>query len=492
VGSALLLFGCQQQLPRSGASADDERQLAEQTVSEVDLSEIKERGKLVALLNYSSTSYFIYRGKPMGFEYELLKHLAKDLGVDLEIKLANDLNEITDMLLRGKGDVIAQGLTVTKGRKAYLDFTKPTLTTRQVLVQKKPTNWRSMTERELDELLIRNTTELAGKEIYVRQKSSYHERLQNLSDEIGEDITLKPAPGNLQTEELIRLVAEGKISYTVADENIARVQKTYFSNIDISTPVSFTQKIAWAVRESSPQLKAAINSWLTEMKRTARFNNLYAKYFKDPRSFKRRIKSDYYSKAGGQLSEYDPMIKKYANRIDWDWRLLASLMYQESRFNPDAESWAGAKGLMQVMPVTGNLYGITNLYHPESNMRAGIAYLSYLKKYWKVIPDSIQRVKFILASYNAGHGHVADARRLAKKYGKNPNVWDKNVEEFILKKSKPEYFNDEVVKYGYVRGIEPYSYVQLIIERYKHYEEILNEQKGFTAGKAYRTAWLDN
>lgn len=485
-----MLLGCQQQKPQSAATGEQTPLVKERRVAQLDLPQIKERGKLVALLNYSSTSYFIYRGRPMGFEYELLKRLANELDVDLEIKLANNLNEITEMLLRGEGDIIAQGLTVTKKRRQYLDFTRRTLKTRQVLVQKMPDNWRRMKNHQLEKLMIRSTTELAGKKIYVREGSSYYQRLQNLSDEIGDDIDLRAAPGNLQTEELIRLVAEGEIPYTVADENIARVQKTYLGNIDIKTPVSFSQNIAWAVRKSSPQLKAAINKWLMEIKQTATFNSLYARYFKNSRSFRKRVKSDFYSKAGGQLSEYDPLIKKYASQIDWDWRLLASLMYQESRFDPLAESWAGAKGLMQVMPVTGKHFGIENLNHPESNMRAGIAYLSYLKKYWTVIPDSVQRLKFILASYNAGHGHVSDARRLAKKYGKNPNFWDDNVETYILKKSKPRYYNDEVVKYGYVRGYEPYTYVRRILQRHNHYTEILDEQKGYAANQQKRTAWF--
>lgn len=457
-------------------------------ISTVDLPDIQERGKLKALLNYSSTSYFIYRGQPMGFEYELLKRLAQHLDVDLEVIIAHNLNEATDMLQRGQADIIAQSLTVTKDRKAILDFTDPKLTTRQVLVQRVPGSFPADTGNSAREL-IRNVMNLEGKEVYVKKSSAYYQRLVNLSDEIGAEIQIKEAPENMQTEDLIRLVAEGEIDYTVADENLAKVQKTYFRNIDIATPVSFSQNLAWAVRKESPLLKEAVNRWLHQIKQQPTFNTLYAKYFKSTKGFNRRADSPFFSKVGSRISEYDALLKQHATTLNWDWRLLASIVYQESRFDPNAESWAGARGLMQVMPSTGKLFGVNDLYNPESNVRAGVAYLEYLQEYWSIIPDSLQRMKFIIASYNAGHGHVQDARRLAEKYGNDPNIWDNQVEEYILKKSQPRYFNDEVVKYGYVRGLEPYTYVRLIVDRYNQYQKVWGDGQGKQLANNAQTAW---
>jgi membrane-bound lytic murein transglycosylase F len=156
--------------------------------------------------------------------------------------------------------------------------------------------------------------------------------------------------------------------------------------------------------------------------------------------------------------------------------LLASLIYQESQFNPDKTSWAGAKGLMQLMPATAKQFGVTKISNPEDNLKGGVKYLKWLTDYWKEdIPDSTERIKFVMASYNIGPGHIRDARRLAKKYDSNPNVWTNSVEKFLLKKSNPKYYNDSVVKYGYARGTETTKYVNDILGRYDHYLHFIGE-----------------
>jgi len=172
------------------------------------------------------------------------------------------------------------------------------------------------------------------------------------------------------------------------------------------------------------------------------------------------------------------MIRKYSGRIDWDWRLLASLICQESRFRPDVESGAGAYGLMQIMPLTGKNLGIDITSSPENNMRAGIEYINWLHSIFDAkIPDENERINFILAAYNAGPGHVLDAMKLAEKNGMDPHKWDGNVAVWLLKKSEPKYFNDEVVKNGYFRGTESVAFVSQIINRYEHYRNIIPEEK---------------
>ena len=150
------------------------------------------------------------------------------------------------------------------------------------------------------------------------------------------------------------------------------------------------------------------------------------------------------------------------------------MIYSESRFNPNAKSWAGAFGIMQLMPVTANKYGVGMDSSPQAQIVAGIKFLKWLDNYFKKeIPDSTERINFVLASYNVGPGHVEDARALAKKYGKDPNVWFGNVDYFILQKSKPEFYKDPVVKYGYCRGVEPYHYVTEIVNRYNNYKNLI-------------------
>jgi membrane-bound lytic murein transglycosylase F len=196
----------------------------------IDLPAIKERGTLKAITYYGSTSYFLYRGRPMGYEYELVSRLAEDMGLDLEIVVAENLDKEIEMLKKGKGDIIIHGLTITRERKKRITFTEPHTTTHQVLVQKKPDNWRQMKVHEIRQELVSDPVELIGKKVYVRKNSSYYMRLQNLEEELGGDIDIVEMPGNLTTEDLIKKVANGEIPYTVADYNIAAINKTYYQN----------------------------------------------------------------------------------------------------------------------------------------------------------------------------------------------------------------------------------------------------------------------
>jgi membrane-bound lytic murein transglycosylase F len=168
------------------------------------------------------------------------------------------------------------------------------------------------------------------------------------------------------------------------------------------------------------------------------------------------------------------MIIKHAKELGWDWRLLASLIYQESHFDPKAKSWVGASGLMQLMPATAEFFGAQDVNDPIQSLKAGTSYIKWLDNYWKAkVPDRNERIKFIMASYNVGQEHVADAQRLAIKYKRNPERWDDNVAYFILQKSKQQFCHDPVVKYGYCRGTEPFNYVNEILDRYEHYKKLI-------------------
>ena len=202
---------------------------------------------------------------------------------------------------------------------------------------------------------------------------------------------------------------------------------------------------------------------------------LYNKYFKNSRSVN-FARSEYHSITGGKISPYDKFIRQYSELIEWDWRLLASLIYQESRFYPDAQSWAGAYGLMQLMPHNAEKYGVDSLSSPEEQIIAGVKFIRLLdKQFLDKIEDKEERTKFVLASYNAGIAHVYDARRLAEKYDKDPNLWNDNVDYYLRNKSKPEYYQDSVVKYGYCRGEEPYNFVYDILERFHHYQNVIED-----------------
>ncbi|MDF9800617.1 membrane-bound lytic murein transglycosylase F [Catalinimonas alkaloidigena] len=469
----LFVFSCSEE--KSGQDHYEHQAKALEPV-EFDLDQIRERGSLVAILNNSSTGYFIYRGQPMGYEYELLTRLASELGLRLQIKLTSDIDEAVQMLNEGEGDIIAFNMAVTSGRQEQVAFTEHHNEVKQVLVQRKPENWLAMKRHEIDDILIRNPLDIDGKTIHVQRNSAFVTRLENLSEEIGGKIEIVQAEVGQDTEGLIQKVAEGEIDYTVADEDVAMVNATYYSNIDVSTPISFPQKIAWATRSNATQLLNTVNNWIMQMKKQTDYYVIYNKYYKSPKASLRRVKSSYSSLSSDKISPFDDIFKQAADSLGWDWRLLAAQAFQESKFDITAESWAGAIGLMQLLPETGELYGISDMHDPLQSLQAGTAYLSWLDDIWtKYIPDSDERIKFVLASYNAGQGHVLDARRLAQKFGKNPSNWD-DVAYFLERKSEPEFYNDPVVESGYCRGSEPVNYVEDIMSRYERYKQLVNPE----------------
>ena len=435
-----------------------------------DLDQIQKRGYINALVDNNSTSYFIYRGRPMGYEYELLERFANYLKVELRIKVIASIEETIDLLNKGEGDVIAFPLTITTERTKYVAFSQTHFNTCQVLIQKKPANWRAnpyLAEKEL----IRNPADLIGKEIYVKKGSSFKDRLENLSQEIGGEIIIREDSAESETESLIQKVATGEIPLTVNDQTIALVNATYFPDIDIKTVLSLPQQIAWAVRKNSPVTLGVMNKWLSNIKKEGTFQVIFNKYFNSPRTSLQRANSDFSSLGGNKLSPYDEHLKKGSELLDWDWRLLASVMYQESNFDPNVKSWAGAVGLMQLMPETADHFGVSNIYDPGQNIKAGIRFLKFLDGQWaKTITDQNERLKFVLASYNVGLSHVLDARNLTKKYGKNPILWDDNVEYYLLQKSNPKYYRDAVAVAGFCRCEGPVRYVKEVLQRYEEYK----------------------
>lgn len=437
------------------------------------LFKVLERDTLIALIDYNSTNYFIYRGEPMGYQFEMLKQFTDYLGVNLKLVINNDMNKAFEMLNAGEVDLIAMGLTITQDRQKIVDFTIPQIQTKQVLVQRKPENWRRMrTWDEIEEKLIRNPLDLAGKTIHVQKGTVFAERLAILANEIGDTINIVVDPDR-EVEQLITAVAAGELEFTVSDEHIAKVNQKYYPNLDVNTALSFPQHVAWALQKGSDSLRLQINDWIMDYKKSVASRYTYNKYFNNPRSVN-IAQSEYHSIGGGKISQYDDIIREFSGIYGLDWRLVASLIYQESRFHTDVTSWVGAFGLMQLMPATAEVYGVDTTSPPADQIRAGIQFLQWLDSQLPAgIEDPEERTKFVLAAYNVGIAHVYDARRLAEKHGKDPNKWTDNVDYFILNKSDPAYYRDSVVKYGYARGEETYYFVEEIFERYEHYKKVI-------------------
>lgn len=442
---------------------------------DLDLSEILDRGYLNAAVDYSSTTYFVHKGEIMGFEYEMLKRLEEYLNIKVNIIINPSIDSSFKMLNKGEVDIIAYPLTITKDRKKLIAFTEHYVSQAQVLVQRKPENWRDMKLHEIERTLIRDQVELIDEEVFVLNSSSYIDALEALSDQIGGDINILEEEPFIDTEQLIENVANGVYDYTISDENIARVNMAYYPILDIETPVSFPRRIAWAVRQNADELLDTLNVGIKNIKRDGTLKVLYDKYFNSSRQARVIARSDYSSFSGSKLSPYDDLIKQNAERIGWDWKLLAAMVYQESKFEPASKSWAGAQGLLQLMPATAREYGVTNRSNPAQSLRGGADYLLWLEKQWlSRVPKAEEQLKFVMASYNVGLGHVYDACALTEKFGGDPTVWNE-VSPNLLKLSQSKYYKDPVVKLGYARGSEPVNYVDEILQRYDRYKQLIKE-----------------
>lgn len=431
----------------------------------IDLPEIIKKGKLIVLAENSTTSYFIYKGKKMGFEYELLKLFSESLGVVLEVKIVNNLDSLIPMLNRGEGDLIACNYTVTKERNRIINFSEPFIQTQQVLIQRKPEGWEDMKEEEWKAELITDPSKLARKVVHVWKNSSYYRRLQHLQEEIGDTIFMESVRGDVGSEELIEQVATGIIDYTITENNVATINEQFFNNLYIGLDLSVKQKMAFGIRKSSHLLKAKLDAWLVDFKEKSTYNYISHKYFELPHIGHNTSKTNI-TLDGKHISAFDEAFKKAEKVSGWDWRLLASVAYQESKFNPEIRSFGGAYGMMQFMPNTGPHYGVFPDSPPGVQIMGGAKKLMSDEKFWSSVTDPHERKKFALASYNAGRGHIQDAAKLAEKHGLNPNKWDNNVEVMLLNLSKQEYYQDPVVKNGMMRGTTTYGYIRAVMSRY--------------------------
>jgi membrane-bound lytic murein transglycosylase F len=424
-----------------------------------DLPGLKERKVLRVLTRNNAATYFLWRGKLMGFEYELAKEFAKRHGMRVKMIVPPSYDDLIPWLKQGKGDVVAASLTVTGKRRKE-----------KGIAFSEPYNYVSeMVVARADEDGLDDVSDLAGRTLVVRKGSSYWQTLERLKDE-GMEFDIQEAPGDMETEDIIERVARGEYDLTVSDSHILDIEFTYRD--DIKGAFALTEKVphAWAVRSDARELLSAINSFFGFEYRGLFYNITYNKYFVHERCIMKHVKQ----RAGtaSRLSPYDDLVKKYAMRYAFDWRLITAQMYEESRFNPGAVSWAGAKGLMQLLPSTAAEIGFKDLQSPDKGVHAGVKYMYQLRSYFDTSLPLSERVNFALASYNAGYGHVLDARRLADRNGLDQDVWFDNVEKGMLMLSRPEHYRQ--ARYGYCRGSEPVKYVREIRNRHAAYLDILS------------------
>lgn len=485
--AALTLGGCGGDGPRVDV---DEDPIAS------DWAEIQERDTLVALTQFNSTGYFIYRGEPMGLEYELLQAFAEANDLAFRPVVLENREELIDRLNSGEGDVAAARLFPSQIESEYIEFSDALYQTRPAIVQRtgaaQAADIPPVVREDLDSIpdllvqdaepvevsarLIQQPADLAGRELFIPNNPALYERLLEVEDSISGDIEIVEVEGDIRTEAILRRLADGRIPLAAAPENLARLSDEYYENLTVRPALGEPYEVAWGVRQTSPELLNQLNGWLETDETQALVEELYQKYFVDRQGYRERSESGYLTSETGRISEFDGLLRQAARGIGWDWRLLAAQTFQESKFDPRAQSWAGAMGLMQLMPATAREVGVSSAYDPEENVAGGTRYLERLNGMWEdEIPDPTERLKFVLASYNTGRGHVQDAQRLAEKNGGNPQDWD-DVAYWLLQKSKREVYTDPVVKFGFARGLEPVTYVAKILDRFENYRQMAPEE----------------
>ena len=383
---------------------------------------------------YSPTSYFIYRQEPMGYDYDLVSRFAADKGLHLSLEIAPSLARAVEMLDSGLIDLLAYEVPVTGEYRQKVIPCGIENITYQVLVQPK---------RSKDQL-ISDVTQLVGREVYVEESSKYLQRLSNLNEELGGGIIIHQVDRDtLITEDLMEMVSKGEIPLTVVDSDIGRPNNQWLAD--------------------------SINAWSSGEKPRRQQASLLKRYFelsKGTISGRAAVKIDL---SRGVVSPFDHLFRRYAATIGWDWRLIASQAFKESRFDSTVVSWAGARGIMQIMPRTARAHGLTDemMTHNDASISTAVKVIAALdKSLASRVPDREERRKFVVAAYNSGLAHILDAIALAAKHGMNPQIWEGNVEQALLLKSKPEYYNDPVCKYGYFHGRQTYDYVHEVFAFY--------------------------
>jgi membrane-bound lytic murein transglycosylase F len=420
------------------------------------LEEILEKREITLITRNTTQSYFIYRDEPMGFEYDLAKAFADFIGVRLSVELADDWREMRSKLGETPTGFIAAGLPIPAYQNDQAAFSDGYMASRQHIVVHR------------DGAKIRQVADLAGRSVHVRKGGACHEALETLRDE-GIDIEII-AETDVGTEELIRRVAEKIIDITIADSHVALLSRRYYPQIVVGEAISKDEAwLGWAVDLRAEGLLDQINIFFRTIQANGRFKGIYDRYYADVEDFDFVDLRAYHRRLRSRLPTYLPLIQGAAETYGFDWRLIAAQMYQESHFDPLATSHAGAYGLMQLTEETASLLGVTDMFDPEENIRAGVRHLRFLYNRFDEA-EGMDRIYLALAAYDIGLGHLLDARRIARQRQLDPDRWA-ILSEILPLLSLPEYYKAST--YGYCRGEEPVQYVK----QTKLYYDILRYQE---------------
>ena len=422
-------------LPTGSVLAADLKRIAPLLSAEstADLDTMRKRGFVRVLVTYKKTEYFVVNGRQRGFEYELMEQFERAINkgnkkgqryIDI-VYIPVPFGNLLSSLAKGRGDIVAAGMTITPKRKEKVDFTIPYVRdVSEVVVTHKT------------DTTIHSIDDLSGRILYVLSGSSYVQHLMEPNQKF-QDAGKPPAyivesNAYLATEDILELVNAGIVEATVADDHIARLWANVLPDITVHDEIAVNTngQIAWAVRKNNPQLQAELNDFLRSHRKGTKLGNvLFKRYYENTRWISNPLSEN----AQDKLEKYHALFQKYADEYDFDWLLIAALAFQESGLNPKKKSRRGAVGIMQVKPSTAKdkHVKIDDVNKLENNVHAGVKYLAFLRDRYFTTPeiDGSASIHFSLAAYNAGPAKVRKMRARARKMGLDPNIWFRNVEQ---------------------------------------------------------------
>lgn len=422
------------------------------------LEHIVDSGKLTVVSRNSPTTYYIDKGAPTGFEYTLAELLAEQLGVELEIIPAFGLQDIFTTLDRGEADIAAAGLALTGERDTTYPHSRPYYQLRPQVVYKAG-SFRPRAPGDLGDMSI------------VVLKGSAHTRaLEAMAIGGFPDLNWREI-NEADSTELLQMVADGDAQLAVIDSNEFEVQQSLYPRLKVAFELGSTQDMVWYLppERNNEALLARINQFLAELQEDGTLERLREEHFGHSKTVSRMGSHTFSRNRERTLPRYQALIEQVAAEYQMDWPLLAAIAYQESHWDPLAESPTGVRGMMMLTAPTAREVGVTDRLDAAQSLRGGARYYKQIKRR---LPDDIyepDRTYMALAAYNIGRGHLEDARLLTDRQGGDPHLWSDVMARLPLLQNSKYYQN---LRHGYARGKEAVTYVQNI----RHYQGILEWQ----------------
>jgi len=413
------------------------------------LEQVKDSGELRVLTRNAATTYYIGPHGPTGPEYDLVQAFADHLGVSVKLVVEDNLQDILNKVTNGDAHIAAAGLTVTDERQKFVRFTPPYQNITQQVVYRQGSG------------KPRSIEHLADGFLEVLANSSHAERLLELQQDYPDLSWMET--DDMSSGELMTLVVEEVIDFTVADSNDVALMRRYHPEVRVAFNISKQQELAWAmpITEDDSLYQAAVD-FIQSIKKNGELDSMLARHYGYIRNYNYAGTPTFMRHVERRLPTYVEQFKTAAEDNDLDWRLVAAVAYQESLWNPLAVSPTGVRGIMMLTKVTAAELGVKERTDPTESIDGGARYLRTLYGKFEDLPEP-DRTWFTLASYNVGYGHVKDAQRLTEKSGGDPTLWT-DVKQRLPLLSQHKWFRQ--TRYGYARGHEPVKYVENIRSYY--------------------------